>query len=225
MSTTFGELKTRLSLVLQDPSRRTFTEPLIEELIFAGLTEVGRLAPEQFTEDLDPVDNQLTYAVRSVAFSAAAIPEIELMRVEVWDTSTDPESLIARVPEAGLEFSTADSGWSMWGGALTLPTGTVRGLVGQTNYVVRVWGYSPYVQPVDDADVMSISKDVEAALLVYAQLEGLRMLLASRNLFTQWQTRTGNTDLTPAGLMNEKNIAESSWRSMSRQITRLRARV
>jgi hypothetical protein len=226
LSTTFGTLKTRLSLLLQDPDRKTFTEPLVEELIFAGLVEVGRLAPEQFTEDLTPVAGQLVYALRSADFVDEAVPEIELTRVEVWDPTQTPDAFIAKVPEAGLENTTADSGWSVWGGELHLPTMTVRGLDSYVDdYVIRVKGYSPYVQPDDDADVLAISKEVESALLDYSHLEAVRMLLASRNLFTQWQTRSGNTDMSPAGLMNEKNILTSEWRQKSRAISRLRARV
>jgi hypothetical protein len=226
MGTTFGELKTRVSLVLQDPAQRTFTESLVEELIFAGLTEVGMLAPEQFTEDLDPVAGQLTYALRDSEFSSVAVPEIELVRVEVWDTTQSPEVLVAAIPEAGLEWATSDSGWSVWNGALTIPSRIANNLIGyESDYVIRVWGYSPYVFPTDDSSVLSVSKDVEGAILAYAQLEALRQLLSSRNLFTQWQTRSGATDISPAGLMNEKNIAEQNWRQKSRAITRLRARV
>src|SRR5262245_40136595 len=112
MSTTFGELKTRLSLVLQDPSQKTFTEGLVEELIFAGLTEVGFLSPQQFTEDIDPVADQLTYALRAADFTTGAPPEIELARVEIWDPTVAPDQLIATVPNAGLEYNSSDSGWS-----------------------------------------------------------------------------------------------------------------
>ena len=228
MSTTFGELKTRLSLVLQDPSQKTFTEALIEELIFAGLTEVGFLAPEQFTEDIDPVADQLAYALRSDDFVTGAPPEIELARVEVWDPTVSPEQLIATVPNAGLEYSSSDSGWSVWGGQLTLPRLTVLGLQGhEDDYVIRVWGYSPFVQPDagDDDAVIGVSRDQEQAVIIYAQVEGLSMLLNNRNLFTQWQTRSGNTDMSPAALMNERNIARQAWREKSRLITRLRAKV
>jgi hypothetical protein len=228
MGTTFGELKTRLSTVLQDPSQKTFTEGLVEELIFAGLTEVGFLSPEQFTEDIDPVADQLTYALRSADFAAGAPPEIELSRVEIWDPTQSPERRIATVPNAGLEYSSSDSGWSVWGGQLTLPVPTVIGLQGhESDYVIRVWGYSPFVQPTsgDDAAVLGLSKDQEAALLMYAQIEGITFLLNNRNLFTQWQTRTGNTDMSPAALMNERNILRQAWREKSRLITRLRAKV
>jgi len=226
MSTTYGTLKARVANVLQDPSAHTFTATMVNELIQSALIEVGRIAPEQFTEDLTPVANQIKYAVRSADFLAVAVPEIEVMRVEVWDASQSPDQFIMRVNPAGREWGGQDSGWYVWGGELYLPTRVVIGLVGhETEYVVRVWGYSPYVLPGDDADVIAISSDVEQALIWYIRLEAIDMLLASRDLFTQWQTRSGNTDLTPAGLMNQRSLAAQEWRSRSRALTRLRSEV
>jgi hypothetical protein len=226
MSTTFGALKTRVATVLQDPSARTFTAGLVSELIQSALTEVGRIAPELFMEDLTPVANQLVYAVRSAAFSAATVPEIEVMRVEVWDASQTPDEFICRVNPASREWGGQDSGWYVWNGELYLPTRFARGLVGyEAEYVIRLWGYSPYVHPSDDADVIGVSSDVEQAMIWFIRLEAIDMLLASRDLFTQWQARSGNTDMSPAGLMNQRSIAEQAWARRSRAIQRLRSEV
>jgi len=226
MSTTYGALKTRIATALQDPSARTFTAALVAELIQSALVEVGRIAPEQFTEDLTPVENQIAYAVRNAAFDGAAVPEIEVMRVEVWDASQSPDQFVSRVAPAAREQGGQDSGWYVWGGTLYLPTRVVSGLVGyEAEYVVRLWGYSPYVPPSDDADVVAVSSEVEQAMVWYIQLAALDMLLASRDLFSQWQTRSGNTDMTPAGLMNQRSLAAQEWRSRSRAISRLRSEV
>lgn len=226
MSVTYGALKTRAAVMLQDPNARTFTAGLISELLQSALIEVGRIAPEQFKEDLTPVANQMKYAVRSAAFVGAAIPEIEVKRVEVWNADTLPETFITSVPPSSNEAIRADSGWVLWGGELYLPTRTIKGLVGhEGDYVIRVWGYSPYVLPASDADVIAISKEVEQAALWFVRLEAIDLLLASRDLFTQWQTRSGNTDMSPAALMNQRSIAEQSWMRRSRSIARLRSDV
>lgn len=227
MSLTLGELKTRVATVLQDPNGRTFTDLLVEELITSALVEVGRIAPDQFVEDLTPVANQLNYAIRYDDFLGDAIPEIEVMRVEVWDASQSPEAFVSKVLPAAHETSGGqDSGWYVWNGQLTLPTRTVLGLVGfEADYVIRVWGYSPYVLPVDDADVIGISRDVEQAAIWFCRLEAIDLLLASRDLFTQWQTRSGNSDISPAGLMNQRSIAEQAWSRRSKAIQRLRSEV
>lgn len=313
MSTTFGELKTRLAKRLQDPNGRTFTDGLVEELLLGALTEVGRIAPEQFTEDIPLVADQLSYIVRyapedidvlgeadtnlftavdhglhvgsPIIFteltggtglnedviywvvqddildddfddtfkvstslngsvvnfttdvtatstfrrygSASATPEIEVMRVEVWDPTTQPETFQGSVVSAAQQpLAGEDSGWFVWNGVLYLPTRIVSGLHGYEDlYVLRVWGYSPYLPPAANADVMNISKEIEQAMLWYCEAEALQMLLDSRSLFTQWQTRSGNTDISPAGLASQKNLAESMWRQKSRALTRLRSAV
>jgi len=227
MSTTFGALKTRIGTILQDPNGRTFTDGMLEELIYDALSEVGRIAPEQFTEDLTPVAYQMTYPLRSSDFSSVLQPEIEVMRVEIWDATTQPETFIMKVEPASTQFDKGgDGGWYTWGGSLYLPSRIVNGLVGyEADYVIRVWGYSPYVEPVADADVIDVTRRVEQALIWYCRYAALELLLANRNLFSQWQARSGNTDMTPAGLMNEKNIALSEWRARSRSIERLRSEV
>ena len=66
---------------------------------------------------------------------------------------------------------------------------------------------------------------VEQAMLWFIRVEAIELLLGSRDLFTQWQTRSGNTDITVAQLMNQKVNAEQAWQRRSRAITRLRSEV
>ena len=225
MSTTFGNLKTRIATVLLDPDGDAFTDSLLPELVQAGLVEVGRLLPTQYKEDLDPVANQMEYLLGSALFDEGT-PEIDVVRVEVWDPTTDPESYIYEVNPAAGEASYADSGYSVWNGSLRLPTRIVRGLVGyEDQYVIRVWGYAPYAIPTSDDDIISMTIQAEQAVVKYARVEGLEMLLSNRDLFTQWQTRSGNSDISPAGLMNQLSMARADWRSYSTRIARLRSGV
>jgi hypothetical protein len=227
VSTTYGALKTRISAVLLDPSGKTFdTATLIPELVSAGLVELGRIAPSRYTEDIDPVANQLNYMLGSSLFTAAE-PEIDVMRVEVWDPTTDPDTFIYAINPAGAENSLAgDTGWVAWDGVLTLPTRVVRGLQGyEDTYVVRVWGYAPYAMPTADEDVVPLSVQNEQAVVKFARVEGLELLLSSRDLFTQWQTRSGNSDITTASLNQQLSMARADWRQYSRAISRLRSPV
>lgn len=73
-----------------------------------------------------------------------------------------------------------------------------------------------------DADVIPFTAGVEEALVIYCYIEALRRLIGNRALFTQWQTRSNNTDVTPAALMNDLNIAQEEWRRKSRAILVLR---
>jgi len=225
MSTTYGELKTRIATVLLDPDGKTFTTSLLPELAIAGLVEVGRILPSKYTEDIDPVANQLSYQLGTALFFSAET-DIEVTRIQVWDPTQQPEALIFDVNPASDEYSTADAGWTNWGGTLTLPTRVVRGLQGyESNYVIRVWGYAPYETPSSDSDVLPLSQTAEQAVVKFARVEGLEMLLSSRDLFTQWQTRSGNSDISPAGLMNQLSGARADWDKYAKRILQLRSRV
>lgn len=225
MSTTAGALKTRIITVLLDPSAKTFTAGLQTELLTAGLVEVARHVPAQYSEDLTPVANQLSYLLGTALFTTGS-PDIEPMRVEVWDSTTDPESLIYAVEPAAAEWSPNDSGWVFWNSYLTLPTRVVRGLQGyEADYLIRVWGYAPYAIPTGDSDVLPLSQEAEQAVVKFSRVEGLELLLSNRDLFTQWQTRSGNSDISPAGLQNQLSMARADWRQYSRAISRLRSRV
>lgn len=225
MSTTYGALKTRIATVLLDPSAKTFTTSLLPELAIAGLVEIGRILPQQYTEDIDPVANQLSYLLGTPLF-AAAEPSIEVMRVEVWDPTQTPDAMIYAVQPAGNEWSPNDSGWSNWGGTLYLPTRIVRGLQGhEAEYIIRVWGYAPYETPATDADVLPLSQAAEQGVVKFARVEGLELLLADRDLFSQWQTRSGNSDISPAGLMNQLSGARADWDKYSKRILQLRTPV
>jgi hypothetical protein len=225
VSTTFTELKTRIAAVLLDPDGKTFTTTLLPELVYAGLVEVGRIAPAQYTEDLDPVAGQLQYQLGTAIFDNVE-PQIEVARVEVWDPTTDPDTLIQSVQPAGGEWATADAGWSNWGGYLILPTRIVRGLEGyESTYVIRVWGYTPYQTPSADDDIIPLSQAAEQAVVKYARVEGLELLQADRDLFTQWQARSGNSDISPAGLMNQLSQARADWDKYAKRILVLRSPV
>jgi hypothetical protein len=222
---TYGELKTRIATVLLDPDAKTFTTSLLPEVAIAGLVEVGRILPAQYTEDLDPVVDQLPYQLGTALFDTAE-PQIEVKRVEVWDPSQSPDALIMQVQEAGAEWSTADAGWSSWGGILYMPTRVVRGLHGyEDTYIIRVWGYAPYATPATDDTVLALSQAAEQAVVKFARVEGLELLLADRDLFTQWQTRSGNSDISPAGLMNQISGARADWDKYSKRILQLRTPV
>lgn len=225
MSTTYGNLKTRIANVLLDPSNKTFTPSLLDELAIAALVELGRVLPTQYTEDIVPAENQLSYQLGTAMFDYAE-PSIEVQRVEVWDPTQAPEALIYSVQSAGTEFALSDAGWSQWSGMLYLPTRIVRGLQGyESTYVIRVWGYAPYQTPTSDDNVVPVSQAAEQGCVKFARVEGLELLLADRDLFAQWQTRSGNTDISPAGLMNQLSGARADWDKYAKRILQLRSPV
>ena len=84
--TTFLDLKTVVSSEeLRDPDNKTFIVAVVGGLINAGIIEVGKIAPEMFQEDIDLLSDTLSYQVRATEFPSGC-PELELVRVELWDS-------------------------------------------------------------------------------------------------------------------------------------------
>lgn len=220
--TTFAEMKTLISRDLRDTDNKVFDTDTVGDLINAALAEVGRISPQRFQEDITPVADTLSYVLRSDEFAGAEVPELELTRVEIWDGSTTPHRALKRVQPLSAEYvNYSQAGWVVWGGRLEL-TNATEDYINVDDHLIRVWGYSPYPKLVDDADVLPVSTEIEEAMRTYCNVEALRKLISSRVLFTQWQTRTNNSDVSPAALMNDLNIALEEWRRKSRAMFVLR---
>ncbi len=221
MSQTYLELRTKIARKLKDPDNATFSDDTVKDMVQAGWAEIGDAAPERFQEDLTPVADATEYTLRSSDF-ADPVDEIEVLKVEVWDGTTNPARPRLYVTPLsahpmGLTYSNA--GWTMWGGVLHIPTRVADMISGhEADWTIRVWGYSPWKPLDDDSDEVIIGALREEALVSYCHLEALKSLAADRELFKQWQTRSNNSDITPAGLYNAMNIAEAQWQRKRRQI-------
>jgi hypothetical protein len=218
--TTYAELQGIVSRRIGDSANATFTEDVVKDFIQDALAEIGRIAPERFQEDIEPIADTLSYALRSDDFPDGTVPEIELYRVEVWDGSvTPPRALKWLQPmsshPAGLAYSNA--GWVLWGGTLELPNRAVDFIIPDT-HLIRVWGYSPYPPVEEDDDVIPVSNELQQALVLYCRVQAMEALISDRVLFTQWQARSNNADVSPAGLMNEYQIVSEAWRKKSKAI-------
>lgn len=221
--TTFAEAKTAVARDLRDPGNSTFVDAEIGDMVQSAIAELGRIAPRRFQEDLDVTDDTLDYALQADYF-AALVPEIELLAVEVWDVSVTPMRFVRTLLPSAMEADRSSaSGYRIWNGTLYLPNGIQRSLV-TNQHALRVWGYSPYVQPANDDTELDLSSELYFALRDYCRVEGLAKLLNSRDLYTQWQTRTGNTDVSPASLMGQLSVARDDWRRRKRELMILRER-
>jgi hypothetical protein len=221
--TTYVELRDKVSRTLQDPDNTVFEDAIVKDMVAAAFAEVSRVAPWRFTDDIACVEDQLNYQPLADAFPDPN-DDIDILSVELWSGDTPPRPLRQIEPLSahpmGLTYS--DAGWSFWGGYLTIPTRVADMIGSHTEYVLRIRGYAPWPLLVDDADVVPFSSSIEEAVVLVCQIEALRRLINNRALFTQWQTRSNNTDVTPAALMNDLNIAQEEWRRKARAITVLR---
>lgn len=212
--TAYSELQTLVSQDLSDPDRQTFDVDAVKSFIQQGLAAIQRVAPMEFQEDLNPVDNQLVYPLRSDIFTVPQ-QEMRVVRVEVW-RGTPSRFAFKIKAKAGQPTRDSQGGWDVWGGKIEIPSWVETYI--QTDDIIRVWGYSPYDPISDDADVVPVSAELELALRTYCTVEGLRRLTRSRVLFKQWQTRSNNTDVTLGQLNSDLQVAEDAWRRLSREL-------
>jgi hypothetical protein len=152
------------------------------------------------------------------------IPEIEVLSVELWDVTTTPYTPLYHIAPASEAYVTySETGWRVWDGVLRIPRSIPVYVDGsEANYKLRILGYAPYTPLVNANDVVGLSNEREWALRAYCRVEALQRLVSERDLFSQWQIRSNNTDVSPAALMNALSLAQADWNRRSRQITVLR---
>lgn len=147
-----------------------------------------------------------------------ALDSVEIVRVEVWSTDYDPPQKVGIISRGRGD---SESGWEWWDGRLNIPYRWLGSLNTAIHYL-RVWGYAPYSKLTAATQVTDLSFELEQAVMEYAGLQALEKLNRERELFSQWQTRTGNTDMSPAGLMSALAQARENWRRTKRDILVLR---
>lgn len=219
--TTFSEFRDTVSVALRDPSKVTFSDDVLKLMANAALAEIGRAAPSRFTESITLVDGTSTYQILESDFAGVAIPEIEVIRVELWDGSTSPHTPVGLIQPADQGYvNYSQTGWKVWDGMLEVPYWVPA--LASSGYYMRVWGYAPYPAMSADADVLPVSFEREQAMITYCRLEAVRRLLSDRELFTQWQAGAQNTDVSPAALMNIMSVISDEWRRTKRELMVLR---
>lgn len=214
--TTFVQMQTTVSRALRDESNTTFTAAMVEDLINSGIVELSRIAPRQFQEDID-ADGSLEYALDTMDSD----PRIRIVRVEAWDASVTPNRQICRIEPASESLSNeSEAGWKWWAGVLSIPYGYSTYLADNTK-VIRVWGYAPYTQLVNDSDTTDLPDDLVDAVVEYAAWHGFDRLAADRALYTQWQTTANNTDVSFAALLNSVAVFRGNWERRRKQLITL----
>lgn len=223
--TTYAELRVKVADALQDPDNETFEVTSIDAMIEAGWADLSDYAPRRFQEDITPIADALSYQPLADDFPVPN-DDIDLLTVEIWDGSVTPPNPLRHVAPAskhptGLSYS--EAGWRFWGGLLYVPT-WVPDYINVTDHLIRIWGYSPWPLNTEDDDVIPFGQVHEQAIIIRCQIEAWRRLINNRALFTQWQTRSNNTDVTPGFLMSEKERANEEWRRLIRRIAKPRER-
>lgn len=178
------------------------------------------LTADTFSVSLTPggADVDFTTNITSgTVVNVDPLPEIEVRRVEVWDTSTTPNTLVGLLRPASGEYSrSSQTGWEVWDGTLYLTNAQEEGIDPDV-HVLRVQGYRPYPRATASVDI-HLSTEREYALRDLCRVRALEMLTNSRELYSQWQSASHNTDVSLAALANMLNIARDNWRRQARAL-------
>lgn len=174
--TTYGELQDKVSRTLQDPDNQTFDLQTVKDMIAAAWSEISLISPERFIDDITPTDGQVAYLLRALSFPDGN-DDIRPVSVEVWDVTTPPSRPIRWIEPAsshptGLSYS--EAGWQFWGGYINLPYRWVAFLTGhESDYFIRVRGYSPWAAPNDAQPILGPTTGVAATDVITNTTHGL----------------------------------------------------
>jgi hypothetical protein len=150
------------------------------------------------------------------------VPEIEVLRVELWDNTTTPASYISRVTPRYAEYvNSSEVGWELWNGTLRIPGWLSESLDPVEDYVLKIWGYAPF-PALTSTNNVQLSAEQEYALRDYARVEAIKSLISSRELYSQWQTASRNSDTSLAALAGILDRVEASWKRRASALAVLR---
>ena len=212
---TFATLLVTLATELRDPSNLVWSSTMLGRFINKALMDVGRVAPAQFAEQVNATTDALEYTLTNGS------EWVEVTRVEVWDVAASPDAFVRLLRPLSNEYNIqTPTGWFVWIGKLYISASQAAELVTGT-HVLKVWGYAPYAEASGSTAMPTGEK--EHAIIEGARVQAYKSLIASRNLFTQWQAQGISSDLSIAALMSELANAQDEYRRLLRSITTLRA--
>lgn len=167
-------------------------------------------------------DISVAEASQSVLVADNAVNSIEVSKAEVWNVADGVPYPVMSINRPGFSRSDfTEVGWRIWAGTLEVPYRLIQSL--SDGAFIRVWGYAPYDRLTEDTQVTDLTDELEWAVMLYCDAVSTRRLWNDRSLFSQWQIRSNNTDITPAQLANRMNMAEAAWARKERQLHVLRA--
>lgn len=203
MPPTLVQLRASVARDVRDEGMKTFKQPYLDDLINAGIEEVGRLYPKETVLTLTPVVNQTDYAMPTIQTA---------FRVEVVSAAGTQE-MDADTGESG-------SGWDVFAGSLRLTSSAAKALNGAQQ--LRVWGYANRTQLVADSDVSDLDSTAEWGVRRYARSQAFTAMNNDRALFKQWQGQSQNTDVSPNMLNQMVSLYSSEWDRQRNYLRRLR---
>lgn len=224
---TIVALASKVRRALRDSGGAVFSVDQVTDYINYGLAELSLIRPVETTLVVNSVDRLNAIDTTPGAYTTKDLDYI--WSVEVYglpNTQYDGLTYYISPDDSGSNWR---NGWDHVGGLLVLPQSTVRWLTDVwamtvPTHALRVRGYRNRIRVNDlttgSPDVASLPE--EQAIVTLAQLAGFEALMNDRALYTQWQTATHATDVSPTQLSNMAYGAQAKWDRMRKHLYLIR---
>lgn len=218
-------LVAKVRRALRDPGTVVFSAEQIFDFINYGLAELSMIRPLETTV----VVNSANGLIGVGEIGATTIADLDYVwAVEVYGIDgTQYENLTYYLSpdDPGANWR---NGWDFVGGSLVVPQSTVKWLadiwaLAVPTHALRVRGYRHRRRVNATSDPLDLfSLPEEQAVVVLGQQAGFEAMMNDRALFTQWQTATHASDVSPTQLSNMAYGAASKWDRMRKHLYLIR---
>jgi hypothetical protein len=203
---TLTELQNSCARDLRDPNQRTFTDPILTDLINAGQEELSRVYPREMIASGPIIAGTTSYTMEIT----------QAFRVEVWRNN-----VFRSIVPSGEDADNSQAGYDIFAGALRFPKALIDSLSPTTD-TFKVWGYATYPQLVLGADESMLDDAGEWGVRRYVRSQAFQQMHADRAQFKQWQGQAQNSDVTPNMLNQMVSFYTSEWDRTRNHLRRLR---
>ena len=204
---TLAQMRAKVMQDLRDPEGKTISVDEATDLVRMAIIEVSSVYPKEATD------------VITLEAGTYRYPTLvqEPFRVEL----VTVDGVFVIEPGDGVDVR---NGWDHFAGVLDLPQALSFSVTGNpdTTDLLRVWGYAPRIPPDLDDDVVDVDAKAERAIRLNAALTGYQRLVNDRTLYSQWNTASGNTDVTMSQLVSLAQVFSQQWDAERRRLRVLR---
>lgn len=208
MSTTLSDLETTIAAALRDSAKATFAASELDAMINQGIDALSSFYPKEVA------DSSLTISAGVFTY---ALPST-ITRVFRADIYTSAGSYRFTMPKAIEVTEGPNSGWETHGGVFYLPPSYTY----QAGDVIRLYGYGGYIQLSASSATTDLDQSAIWALVAFCQNKAFGRLAMDRGLYQQWQTESGNSDVSLAALASAREQARREWRDEMQRLRRMR---
>lgn len=206
--TTLANLETTISAALRDSANATFTLSEVDDLINQGIDAIGAFYPREV------IDYSLTVSASAFTYAVPS-PMTRVYRVDIYSSADSYKATLGKAIEV---YDGPNSGWELHGSVLYFPPSYYY----TTGDKLMLFGYGGYTQLSASSSTTDLDASAKWALVAFCQNKAFGRLAMDRGLYQQWQTTSGNTDVSMAALAQARAQARQEWRDEMARLRRLR---